>query len=267
MPGPYSQWRVAELAGEHVKVLIDGQGADELAGGYMYFLPVMWRQISLLKKIQYFPDLFATIVGNRHMFRQYPFLLIWERVVGKNSLNNELPFQPEWRNKFSDERPVWEKFESVNPMLLSAITQSSLPALLRYSDRDNMAFGVENRSPFLDHRLVEYVMSLPADMKLRGGTTKWIFRKIAVNRVPAQIIKRRLKMGFPTPVGEWIRKELFEAVQLWFKSYAELNNFSRWIDIREVSRLIAEHAGGKERSSCTTLAVDGYRMLAKEFRI
>jgi len=246
LPGPYSQWRVSELAGNHVKVLIDGQGADELAGGYMYFLPVMWKNSSVRQKIKQLPDLMLTILANRHMFTQYPLSVIWERVRGKVGANQHLPLQKQWCSDFINERPEWESVCGINDMIRKSVTTTSLPALLRYGDRNTMAFGVENRCPFLDHRLVEFVSSLPADMKIRKGTTKWIFREIAKGRIPDKIFKRRLKMGFPTPVGEWLRDQLSITARQWLFSYNEYHYFSKWVDNREILSIFDEHASGKK---------------------
>ena len=245
LPGPYSLWRVAEIAGSRVKVLIDGQGADELAGGYMYYLPASWYEATLWQKIRQSPDLLLTIWGNRHILGQYPLSMIWERARGKVNPKRRLPLRLEWASGFPDVRPTWEESRDLNFMLRRSITDTSLPALLRYGDRVNMAFGVENRSPFLDHRLVEYVSALPSQMKIRGGTTKWIFRAVANGRIPKSILKRRLKMGFPTPVGVWLRKEILEDARKWFSNYSTLPLFNRWIDVDEVSRLLDEHASGK----------------------
>jgi len=245
LPGPYSLWRVAEIAGNRVKVLIDGQGADELAGGYMYYLPVSWREASLWQKIYQSPDLFSTIWGNRHVLSQYSLSLIWERVTGKVNRKRQVPLRQNWASKFSEEKPTWEGFHDLNATLRRAVIHNSLPALLRYGDRVNMAFGVENRCPFLDHRLIEYVSALPSQMKIRGGTTKWIFRKVADGRIPKAILKRRLKMGFPTPLGVWLRKELPEVARQWLGNYGALPLFDRWIDVDEVYNLLDEHISGK----------------------
>ena len=243
--GPYSQWRVANLAGQQVKVLLDGQGADELAGGYMYFLPVAWREATQWQKIYQFPDLLLTVWGNRHVFDQYPFPLVWERIRGKVNPMRQVPLYKEWADRFIDEKPVWEKPGELNDTLRMSVTDTSLPPILRYGDRVNMAFGVENRCPFLDHRLVEYVSALPSKMKICGGTTKWIFRKVAKDRIPEAILNRRMKLGFPTPVGPWLRRELFEDTLQWFRDYSALPLFNRWIDVDAVFELMEEHASGK----------------------
>ena len=130
LPGPYSLWRVAEIASSRVKVLIDGQGADELAGGYMYYLPVSWGEATLWQKIRQSPDLLLTIWGNRHILGQYSLPLIWERVRGKVNINRRVPLLPEWASQFSDIRPTWEESSDLNSTLRRSVTDTSLPALL-----------------------------------------------------------------------------------------------------------------------------------------
>jgi asparagine synthase (glutamine-hydrolysing) len=245
LPGPFSLWQVAKLAGSRVKVLIDGQGSDELAGGYMYFLPSAFREALLPEKIVHLPDLLRTVWANRHILDQYPLRIIWERIMGKAGRNRKIPIRQKWAAGFRDENPDWVKLVDLNTMLRNAIRATSLPGLLRYGDRINMAFGIENRCPFLDHRLVEYVSSLPAQMKIRGGTTKWVFRAVAKNRIPEEILNRRIKLGFPTPVGEWYRDILLEDCRQRLDEYKRLPLFSQWVDDIEVGSLLAEHAAKK----------------------
>jgi asparagine synthase (glutamine-hydrolysing) len=80
--------------------------------------------------------------------------------------------------------------------------------LLRYEDKNSMAFSRESRVPFLDHRLVEYVAALPLNLKLRHGWTKYCLRQGAQNKVPAEILQRKDKLGFATPENDWFRQNL-----------------------------------------------------------
>jgi asparagine synthase (glutamine-hydrolysing) len=80
---------------------------------------------------------------------------------------------------------------------------NNLPALLRYEDRNSMAFSVEARVPFLDHRLVEFVFSLPSDLKIRNGYTKCVLRNAMAGTLPEKIRMRARKMGFATPERRW----------------------------------------------------------------
>jgi asparagine synthase (glutamine-hydrolysing) len=236
---------VSKLANKHVKVLLDGQGPDELAGGYLYFLPAALRETPLSTLLAYAPGLMKTVWANRHILDQYPLPVIWERITSRTGRNRRIPLTGEWEDRFRGERPSWIKLTNLNSMLRSAITETSLPGLLRYGDRVNMAFGIENRSPFLDHRLVEYVSSLPAYMKIRGGTTKWIFRAVAKGRIPDDILNRRLKLGFPTPVGEWYRDVLIEDYRNRMMEYIAHPLFHEWIDAGKVASLLESHASRK----------------------
>jgi asparagine synthase (glutamine-hydrolysing) len=246
LPGPYSQWAVAKLAKDHVKVLLDGQGADELAGGYLYFLPQAWREAGLLQRLRHFPGLIATLLGNRHLLRQYAPGLIWERVRGRaRAPGGGVPLRGRWAAAHARLRPFWEgDVGGLQAALRRSVTDTSLPPLLRYGDRVNMAFGIENRCPFLDHRLVEYVASLPVEMKIRGGVTKWIFRAVAEGRVPGGIAGRRMKMGFPTPVGVWLRTALAEQAECWLREYAGQPYFRLWLDVEGARRVLARHVAG-----------------------
>ena len=245
LSGAYSQWRIANLASKKVKVLIDGQGPDEMAGGYLYFLPTLWREINLIEKIKCSPDLFLTILHNRHVLSQYPLSLIYERLKGKVASNRKVPIQPAWASNFADEQPIWRNDSSLSSILRESITATSLPALLRYGDRNYTAFGIEGRSPFLDHRLIEFVSALPSNMKIRGGTTKWIFHKVAENRIPKAISERRVKMGFPTPVGEWYRHKLYDDTKRRLKEYMQFPLFNRWIDTDLTFNLLEQHVSEK----------------------
>jgi asparagine synthase (glutamine-hydrolysing) len=250
LPSPYSLWRVVDLASRHVKVLLDGQGADELAGGYMYFLPPAWREMAPRHRLRYLPDLLLTILANRHVVRQYNPSTIWERVRGSYRDDRIDYLCPHRLEAFRDQRPGWEgggRF-SVNDNLRRSVTDTSLPPLLRYSDHLTMAFGVENRCPFLDHRLVEFVASLPLETKIRGGTTKWLFRRMAAGKVPGAIVSRRMKMGFPTPVGVWLRNGLREQGRRWLEEYADNGVFSDWIDRDAALCILRAHVTGRQEN-------------------
>src|SRR4030095_6954468 len=80
-----------------------------------------------------------------------------------------------------------------------------LEELLRYADRNSMAHGCEVRLPFLDHNLVEFIFSLPADFKINKGWTKWILRKSVNDKLAAEITWRKNKIGFEPPQQQWMQ--------------------------------------------------------------
>jgi asparagine synthase (glutamine-hydrolysing) len=95
--------------------------------------------------------------------------------------------------------------DPLNDALRVSLAQRTLPGFLHYEDRNSMAFGVETRIPFLDHRLVEKVLPLPASLKLAGARTKSLLRQALSGRVPAPIVGRLAKQGYPVPISRWLR--------------------------------------------------------------
>ena len=93
---------------------------------------------------------------------------------------------------------------SLNGVLYFNTCMHGLEELLRYADRNSMAHGREIRLPFLDHELVEFVFSLPANFKIRQGWTKWLLREVMKDKLPPEIIWRKDKTGFEPPQQEWL---------------------------------------------------------------
>lgn len=222
-----AQYYVMKLARENgVKVLLDGQGSDEIFGGYFsYFkhfyadLVKRFRIWGLLKEI----GSYKTIYGN------YPWATVKNSIIhvvshllkdhgihkGFLSLNSgRNNSSPDWLNRdFSknfSERLISDEEKCqgfLSQSLYSSLTTNYLPSYLRYEDRNSMAFSIEARLPFLDYRLVEFAFSLPNEFKIREGWTKYVLRKGMENRLPDLIVKRKDKLGFVTPEDKWLRGE------------------------------------------------------------
>ncbi len=95
--------------------------------------------------------------------------------------------------------------QDLNSHLARLILEDSLPNLLRYEDRNSMAFSIESRVPFLDYRLVEYVFTQAPNLRIRDGWTKWIQRVAIEDKLPDEIVWRRDKVGFETPEQQWFK--------------------------------------------------------------
>jgi len=131
--------------------------------------------------------------------------------------------------------------EDILDKLLYADTKTYLHELLMKQDQMSMAASIESRVPFLDHKLVELTARMPREMKLRGGTTKWILREAMKGILPTEILDRP-KMGFPVPVGRWFRGEYKHIVDEYVLSDRSM---SRGIfDSNFVRQLVAEHDSG-----------------------
>jgi asparagine synthetase B (glutamine-hydrolysing) len=93
------------------------------------------------------------------------------------------------------------------------LVRDSIPALLHYEDRNSMAFGIEARVPLLDHRIVEFCLGLSPEFKIRGDRTKFLLREVMADLLPREIVDRRDKKGYPTPLAVWLRDGLYPEIR------------------------------------------------------
>lgn len=216
----YAQWNVFDLAKEHaVKVMLDGQGADEHLAGYHTYFAV--RQASLLRQfkfLSFFRDVNATSGLHGYTLfqsaRDTASMLLppgIRKLISKIFLGADL--DPSWLDlHFIDAQATnpfslgGKKPESVLELSLLQLCSTSLPMLLHWEDRNSMAQSIEARVPFLDYRLVEYVLGLPEEFKLKNGVTKCVLREAMRGILPEKIRLRRDKIGFATPEQLWIKK-------------------------------------------------------------
>jgi asparagine synthase (glutamine-hydrolysing) len=220
-PGVYSQWHVMRLAHANgAKVLLDGQGADELFGGYFaFYYPLRLRHLiasgdmrgaAVLARAALARGHSAVEVAARTAEPWLPPALFrfgrawfgageWGRVLGpalRRRMEPQVsaPGAPH-PGAFAD--PLTRRQADDLCALL-------LPSLLRYEDRNSMAFSIEARVPFLDYRVVELAFSLPPAAKIDQGITKKVLREAMSAAVPASILARTDKRGFETPVVRWL---------------------------------------------------------------
>ena len=202
--GMYAQWCIMKEARKKgVTVLLDGQGADELLGGYRKFRIYFLKE--LLKKNHYTKAIREAAIG----IGQFKTTLNIKDDLFKISrilnIRSKSPVERYINNTFlNSNMSNVQTPENMADALYKDLTMYSLPALLRYEDKNAMRFGIESRVPFLDHRLVEYVCQLPLNTKINNGWSKWILRESMKNRLPNKIAFRRDKMGFVTPQQTWI---------------------------------------------------------------
>lgn len=212
----YSQHFVMRLAQGNVTVLLDGQGADELFAGYLGHVT---HHIAELRR----RDFVRWLAEGTHFA-----LEAWGRF---NSALNMREFGYRVARYFAGDRgrtrvllPELQAAglakgaasatrtlvgaDSLNQLLYRSVVQDSIPALLHYEDRNSMAYSIEARVPFLDHRLVEFALGVPGDLKVKGAVSKRLMRRALRGILPDEIVERRDKLGYPTPFSRWIRAEL-----------------------------------------------------------
>ena len=197
---PFAMWMVMRLAREKVTVTLDGQGGDELLGGYDHYPYVYLRE--LLKKRRYRTfahegwrsrDIVGPLIRRRLGQRRHP-------VDARGLLTAELT---EGRSRPVDDRVK----DDLKFRLLQDFTTYSLPPLLRYEDRASMAHSLEARLPFLDQELVEYILALPSDTIIEHGWNRRVLREGLKDVLPPVVYQRRKKVGFTTPEFRWYRRE------------------------------------------------------------
>ncbi len=198
--GPYAQWSVMRLASGKVKVLLDGQGGDELLGGYVPYRFVYLRQLLRERRFGRLvreglrPSVLRTALAEVMRGRGRPATSAVEFL----------------REGFVRGRPRpidRRRNDDIKARLLEDLTTYSLPSLLRYEDRTSMAFSIESRPPLLDIELVEHVLSLPPDAFIHGGWMRAILREAMKGTVPDEVRLRSKKIGFTTPEMRWLTRE------------------------------------------------------------
>ena len=188
----YAQYCVMRLAREQVKVVLDGQGADELLAGYLAY---QWSYISGLL---FHRNIAAEFLGSLKHHRNFITSSIKQLLERKKR-----------RSLITCQFDTVQRYDgNLDQVLYRELTSTNLPALLHYEDRNSMAFSIESRVPFLDVRFVEYVASLPLNQKIRNGITKIALRNAIKGVVPESIRCRMDKMGFVTPEEVWMKEAL-----------------------------------------------------------
>jgi asparagine synthase (glutamine-hydrolysing) len=204
-----AQYHVMRLVGSaQVPVLLDGQGADELLGGYVGYKP--YRDSSLLKTAAG-PRLVADLVRRRAVGRLAR--TAWGAVTAGAPGPTLLRPSRRIRRLLGDRvahadriKPLSVKSAGTNlsNALWRDVSWGNLPGLLRYEDRNSMAFGIEARVPFLDHRLVELGLALPDRLRVQGDEQKVILRRGFTDLVPPRVVNRQDKIGFASPEDRWL---------------------------------------------------------------
>lgn len=217
-PGLYPQWYVMQKAHGKVKVLLDGQGGDEVFGGY-FLIGAYLRSLIRDKK---FSDMYSNIPEYLSFFRKrgihgfasWMFPRFYNKLVRNfpaqrfKILNKDILKSVSRKDLYHDIVPPELHRNYLNNLSHHFITQLSIPTLLHYEDRSSMAHSIESRVPFLDYRLVEFGVNLPAQYLAVKDMSRPLFRKAFENYLPAQIISRKDKLGYPVPFDKWTRNNI-----------------------------------------------------------
>lgn len=195
----------------NIKVAIDGQGADELQGGYLRYLMHYFSNLPL-KELKSKYIVFKDIPGAKKEMMLGIFFNISKKIGLKNTILKILPLKSKFKDPFvTPEERMYDDFIS------------NLENLLHFGDRSAMFYSVESRFPFLDYRIVEFWFKLPLRQKLNAGWTKYLARLAFNGKLPSEITWRRDKMGWEIPQKYWFDKVLKENALKIFSNHEIIN--------------------------------------------
>ena len=220
----YAQYKVFELAKkQNIKVLLDGQGADEMLAGYHKY--VHWYLQEMVSR-----NKFSGAAKERRLLHKNHVDFHWNiknmmaaflpshasialekkeynKIIHNNDVTKNLMGYLKGREWEGIHKPVVTK---LNDILYFNTVQNGLEELLRYSDRNAMAHGREVRLPFLYDEMVKFVFSLPSSFKIKNGYTKYLLRKLMENKLPQNIVWRTDKIGYEPPQKKWMETPLMK---------------------------------------------------------
>jgi asparagine synthase (glutamine-hydrolysing) len=216
---PYLQFKVMELAKTHVKVTIDGQGADEQLAGYMYFYGIYFKELfRTFRWLRLFREIRSTLSLNQRGFilKSWLFVMLpkFTRKFARSKSRDYLTrnFVRRFKNHDTVSQRIFDS-NSLNECLIAHF-EYKLEHLLKWGDLNSMAHSIESRVPFLDHRLVERTLSLKGEQIISNGQTKRILRDAMQGILPEIISNRKDKIGFATPDNDWFREEPLKSYTL-----------------------------------------------------
>ncbi len=271
-PSSIPLYFVSKLAAEHVKVVLTGEGSDEVLGGYNRYRVTMYNMRFGSAYERMMPDGGRSLVrgaidalprGSRIRQKLNRTFLTLPADVTTLYMDNfavfsrqrlERLWSPATRARFGALSPYataeryYESSDARTMLnkLLYVDTKTYLHELLMKQDQMSMAASIESRVPFLDHELVEFAARMPESMKVRGMTTKYVLRKIMTGVLPPEILTRR-KMGFPVPIAAWLRGPYRHVLDEFVLGHRALAR--GLFDEEALRRLVMSHTSGEANHS------------------
>ena len=270
-PSSVPLYFVSDLAVKRVKVVLTGEGSDELLAGYNKYRVAIYNLLLGRRYERLTPAILRDLVrkrieslngasrARRVLERTFLYLpsgirdLYFDNFAVYSPAMQQRLFTGETYARMRDHDPYSASLayieesdaETLLDKLLAADLKTYLHELLMKQDQMSMAASLESRVPFLDHKLVEFATRLPEAMKLRGWTTKYVLRKAMRGVLPPEILTRK-KMGFPVPVGSWFRGAFRRVIDDYVLSERALERGVFNPDY--VRELVARHAAGENHA-------------------
>jgi asparagine synthase (glutamine-hydrolysing) len=215
----YAQFKVMELAKNHVVVNLSGQGADEQLAGYHYFfgfyfkgLLNSFKWLTLLKEGSAYLKIHKSFFG----LKTFGYFLLADSIKNSIRVSEKGYLNDTFVKQYSQSNTITSGLYASSDLHEALLDhfEYKLEHLLKWDDRNSMWFSIELRAPFLDYRLVERTLALPPEKIIKDGITKQILREAMVGILPEKIRCRLDKIGFETPEAEWFRNPLFQ-IYIW----------------------------------------------------
>lgn len=251
-PGSFPQFMVSKEVKKNLKVVLGGQGGDEVFGGYARYLLAYFEQC-LKGAIEGSMDngnyvvTYESIIPNLKTLEQYKPLMreFWSEGLFEErdrryfrliNRSNNFSDAIAWENL--GEGDSFERFRSIywgsnvgQESYFDSMThfdfKTLLPALLQVEDRMSMAHGIESRVPLLDHPLVEFAATIPSSVKFKNGELKRLLRSTFKDVLPTEILERKDKMGFPVPLQQWLTNSKSRTREFLFDTFNTNNSKER----------------------------------------
>lgn len=256
-PSCIALYFVSKMASEHVKVVLSGEGADEFFGGYnIYNEPFSLKPTKILPrwvwKIGY--NILNVIPGNfkGKNFVRRASLKLEERFIGNANLLSVKERRKLLKHVSENEvlptditRPFYEKVkeqDDVTKMQYIDIHLWMVGDILLKADRMSMANSLELRVPFLDKEVFNVARTLPTNLKVNNGTTKYALREAAKRNIPEKVAMKK-KLGFPVPTRVWLREEKYYNI---VKEQFTSNAAEEYFNEKELLKLLEDHYKGKK---------------------
>jgi len=254
-PSAVALYFVAREAGKKVKVVLSGEGADELFGGYNIYLAPYARGLlnivpKFLRDIIFLPLLKSKIKfrGKNYLSRYYSKLEDW--YIGNASIFKKEEVKKIWKGGDFNRMDISDLYKKASGLSDSTkmqfidINTWLVGDILAKADKMTMANSLELRVPFLDIKVAEFARKIPDFLKFRKGTTKFLLRQALKGILPEPTRKRK-KLGFPTPIAGWLTKEKTEL----YKKITENEYIRSRMDIGYINELLNRHIEGRENNA------------------
>ena len=274
-PSCVALYFVSKIASEHVKVVLSGEGADELFGGYrIYHEPLSLKKTSFIPRPIW--KVFASIVnliptdfkGKSYINRASKTLE--ERFIGNANLFTDKEKRRILKNTEGMVTPqeITAKYyadvkdkDDVTKMQYIDINLWMVGDILLKADRMSMANSLELRVPFLDKEVFKLASTLPQSFKVNDKNTKYAMRKAALKNLPEEVSERK-KLGFPVPTRVWLRQEKYYNI---VKEEFLSENSKKYFNSEEIIKLLDEHYNGKRDNSRKIWAIYVFLIWYKQF--